>query len=141
MTVNIWITVKSLGKRKPVLAKQAAELPETTHTLRQLIENMVALQVKALQDKKQQAELLAYLMPDDIEAQGAAGKVGFGAVYNEGVPDLNGAMETAITAYEDGLYKVFLNDEELQELDKSILIQDGDNVVFIRFTMLAGRLW
>ncbi|WP_458461015.1 hypothetical protein [Paenibacillus sp.] len=139
--MNVWITVKSLGKRKPVLAKQAAELPETTHTLRQLIENMVALQVKALQDKKQQAELLAYLMPEDIEAQGLAGEVGFGAVYNEGVPDLEVAIDTAITAYEDGLYKVFLNDEELQELDKSILLQDGDNVVFIRFTMLAGRLW
>ncbi|XVL61102.1 hypothetical protein PWP87_04775 [Paenibacillus amylolyticus] len=139
--MNVWITVKSLGKRKPVLAKQAAELPETTHTLRQLIENMVALQLKALQDKKQQAELLSYLMPDDIEAQGAAGKVGFGAVYNEGVPDLNVAMETAITAYEDGLYKVFLNDEELQELDESLVVKDGDNVVFIRFTMLAGRLW
>ncbi|MCL6664456.1 hypothetical protein [Paenibacillus amylolyticus] len=139
--MNIWITVKSLGKRKPALAKQAAELPETTHTLRQLIENMVALQVKVLQDKKQQAELLAFLMPDEIETQGATGKVGFGAVYNEGAPDLDSAMETAITAYEDGLYKVFLNDEELQELDNSVVIQDGDNVVFVRFTMLAGRLW
>ncbi|MET1171774.1 hypothetical protein [Paenibacillus amylolyticus] len=139
--MNVWITVKSLGKRKPVLAKQAAELPETTHTLRQLIENMVAVQVKAHQDKKQQAELFAYLMPDDIGAQGAVGKVGFGAVYNEGVPDLEVAMETAITAYEDGLYKVFLNDEELQELDESLVVKDGDNVVFIRFTMLAGRLW
>nr|WP_283945908.1 hypothetical protein [Paenibacillus amylolyticus] len=130
-----------MGKRKPALAKQAAELPETTHTLRQLIENMVALQVKVLQDKKQQAELLAFLMPDEIETQGATGKVGFGAVYNEGAPDLDSAMETAITAYEDGLYKVFLNDEELQELDNSVVIQDGDNVVFVRFTMLAGRLW
>ncbi|WP_145321223.1 hypothetical protein [Paenibacillus xylanexedens] len=139
--MNVWITVKSLGKRKPVLAKQAVELPETTHTLRQLIENMVALQVKALQDKKQQAEWLAYLMPDEIEAQGAAGKVGFSTVYNEGVPDLVVAVETAITAYEDGLYKVFLNDEELQKLDESLVVKDGDNVVFIRFTMLAGRLW
>lgn len=139
--MNVWITIKSLGKRKPVLAKQAAELPETTHTLRQLIENMVALQLKALQDKNQQAEWLAYLMPEDIEAQGAAGKVGFGAVYNDGAPDLEGAMETAVSAYEDGLYKVFLNDEELEELDKRVDIQDGDNVAFIRFTMLAGRLW
>jgi len=102
---------------------------------------MVAVQVKALQEKKQQAELFAYLMPDDIDAQGAVGKVGFGAVYNEGVPDLEVAMETAITAYEDGVYKVFLNDEELQELDESLVVKDGDNVVFIRFTMLAGRLW
>ncbi|MNP77809.1 hypothetical protein D3C76_1753110 [compost metagenome] len=50
-------------------------------------------------------------------------------------------MDTAITAYEDGLYKVFLNDEELQELDETLVVKDGDNVVLIRFTMLAGRLW
>ncbi|HBU84452.1 MULTISPECIES: hypothetical protein [Paenibacillus] len=139
--MNVWITVKSLGKRKPALAKQAAELPETTDTLRQLIKNMVAQQLKALQDKNNEAEWLAYLMPEDIQEQGEAGKVGFGAIYNEGVPDIEGAMDTAITAYEDGLFKVFLNDEELQGLDEPLIIQEDDNVVFIRFTMLAGRLW
>lgn len=139
--MNVWITVKSLGKRKPALAKQAAELPETTDTLRQLIKNMVAQQLKALQDKNNEAEWLAYLMPEDIQEQGEAGKVGFGAIYNEGVPDIEGAMDTAITAYEDGLFKVFLNDEELQGLDEPLIIQADDNVVFIRFTMLAGRLW
>ncbi|MDN8591687.1 hypothetical protein Q0V21_23260 [Paenibacillus sp. 11B] len=139
--MNVWITVKSLGKRKPALAKQAAELPETTDTPRQLIKNMVAQQLKALQDKKNEAEWLAYLMPEDIQEQGEAGKVGFGAIYNEGVPDIEGAMDTAITAYEDGLFKVFLNDEELQGLDEPLIIQEDDNVVFIRFTMLAGRLW
>ncbi|RAI93757.1 hypothetical protein DET54_109213 [Paenibacillus pabuli] len=139
--MNVWITVKSLGKRKPALAKQAAELPETTDTLRQLIQNMVAQQLKALQDKKNEADWLAYLMPEDIQEQGAAGKVGFGAIYNDGVPDVKGAMDTAVTAYEDGLFKVFLNDEELQALDEPLIIQEDDNVVFIRFTMLAGRMW
>jgi hypothetical protein len=102
---------------------------------------MVAQQLKALQDKNNEAEWLAYLMPEDIQEQGEAGKVGFGAIYNEGVPDIEGAMDTAITAYEDGLFKVFLNDEELQGLDEPLIIQEDDNVVFIRFTMLAGRLW
>ncbi|UPK44842.1 MULTISPECIES: hypothetical protein [Paenibacillus] len=137
----VWITVKSLGKRKPALAKQAAELPETTNTLRQLIKNMVAQQVKTTQHKKNDAEWLAYLMPEDIQEQAAAGKVGFGAIYNDGVPDVEGAMATAVTAYEDGLFKVFLNDEELQGLDEPLILQEDDNVVFIRFTMLAGRLW
>ncbi|MFC9706553.1 hypothetical protein ACFTRD_00175 [Paenibacillus sp. NPDC056933] len=139
--MNVWITVKSLGRRKPALAKQAAELPETTDTLRQLIKNMVAQQVKVLQDKNDDAEWLAYLMPEDIQEQGAAGKVGFGAIYNQEIPNVEGAMDTAVTAYEDGLFKVFLNDEELQGLDEPLMLQEDDNVVFIRFTMLAGRLW
>ncbi|MEC0129020.1 hypothetical protein [Paenibacillus pabuli] len=139
--MNVWITVKSLGKRKPILAKQAAELPETTDTLRQLIRSIVAQQIKALQDRKNDAEWLAYLMPEDIQEQGTAGKVGFGTIYNEEIPNVEGAMDTAVTAYEDGLFKVFLNDEELQGLDEPLILREDDNVVFIRFTMLAGRLW
>lgn len=139
--MKVWITVKSLGKRKPALAKQAAELPETTRTLRLLIENMVEQQVQAFRERKDAAAMLVYLMPEDIDAQGAAGKVGFGTVHGEGIPDQREAKEAAILAYEDGLYKVFLNDEELAELDDVISIEDGAHVTFIRFTMLAGRLW
>jgi hypothetical protein len=139
--LKVWITVKSLGKRRPALAKQILELPETTRTLRLLIENMVELQVEAYRERKDAAEMLVYLMPEDIDAQGAAGKVGFGAVHGEGIPDLSEAKGAAILAYEDGLYRVFLNDKELDQLDEPLSIEDDANVTFIRFTMLAGRLW
>lgn len=139
--MNVWVTVKSLGKRKPALAKQATELPETTGTLRQLISNMVTLQIQALEDKKSQVEWLAYLMPEEIESQGVAGKVGFGAVNNEVIPELQQAIETAVLAHEDGLYKVFVNEEEVHQLDEPLTLREGDELVFIRFTMLAGRLW
>ncbi|MGF9697274.1 hypothetical protein [Paenibacillus sp. MABNR03] len=139
--MNVWVTVKSLGKRKPAIAKQRAELPETTGTLRQLIKSMVRLQVNALQDKQSSAELLTYLMPEDIQVQESTGKVGFGTVYNEVMPDLEQAVQTAVTAHEDGLYKVFLNDEEVQDLDEPLELQEDDELVFVRFTMLAGRLW
>lgn len=139
--MNVWVTVKSLGKRKPALTKQATELPETTDTLRQLIGNMVTLQIQALEDKKSQVEWLAYLMPEEIESQGATGKVGFGAVNNEVIPELQQAIETAVLAHEDGLYKVFVNEEEVHQLDEPLTLREGDELVFIRFTMLAGRLW
>ncbi|MBB6023011.1 hypothetical protein HNR77_004110 [Paenibacillus sp. JGP012] len=139
--MKIWVTVKSLGKRKPALARQAVVLPETTCTLRLLIENMVEVQVQAFEERKNTSSMLAYLMPDEIGAQGAAGKVAFGTVNGEGIPDLAEAKEAAIMAYEDGLYKVFLNERELEALDEPLTIEDGADVAFIRFTMLAGRLW
>ncbi|PYE42701.1 hypothetical protein HUB98_21615 [Paenibacillus barcinonensis] len=139
--MDIWVTVKSLGKRKPALARQAVEVPETTRTLRLLIESMVEAQVQAFEERRNTSSMLAYLMPEEIGAQGAAGKVGFGSVNGEGVPDLAEAKEAAILAYEDGLYKVFLNDHELEALDEPLSIEDGADVAFIRFTMLAGRLW
>ncbi|MNP65946.1 hypothetical protein D3C76_1615840 [compost metagenome] len=102
---------------------------------------MVHVQVNALQEKKNSAALLTYLMPEEIQHKGSTGKVGFGEVYNEGIQDLEHAVQTAMMAYEDGLYKVFLNDEELSELDAPLELQEDDELVFIRFTMLAGRLW
>ena len=43
--------------------------------------------------------------------------------------------------FQDGLFRVFLGDTELTELDEKLELQEGDTVTFIRLTMLAGRMW
>ena len=43
--------------------------------------------------------------------------------------------------FQDGLFRVFLGDTELTELDEQLELQEGDTVTFIRLTMLAGRMW
>jgi len=139
--MRIAVTVKSVGRRKPVLAKQAIELPETTNTLRQLIEHTVAWQIQKYQDRQEGNNGLAYLLPESIEDQAYTGKVGFGAIYRDGVPDVTEAASVALTAYKDGLYRVFLNEQELEQLDELLTLEENDDLVFIRLTMLAGRLW
>lgn len=49
--------------------------------------------------------------------------------------------ETAMLGFQDGLFRVFLGDTELTELDEKLELQEGDTVTFIRLTMLAGRMW
>ncbi|WP_270167253.1 hypothetical protein [Paenibacillus sp. SYP-B4298] len=139
--MNVWVTVKSLGKRKPSLAKHPVALPDVPGTLRELIRYMVASQLTSLEERQGEQELLACLMPEDLDAQAAAGRVSFGALYHQELPDLERALETAMTAYEDGLYKVFVDDEDIRELDAPLALNDGAELVFIRFTMLAGRMW
>lgn len=139
--MNVWVTVKSLGRRKPSLAKQPVVLPGVPGTLRELIGYVVAAQLQSLQERQGDQELLACLMPEELNARAEAGKVGFGALYNKELPELEQALETAIAAYEDGLYKVFVREEDICELDAPLALNDGDELVFIRFTMLAGRMW
>ncbi|MFD2875182.1 hypothetical protein ACFTAO_03165 [Paenibacillus rhizoplanae] len=43
--------------------------------------------------------------------------------------------------FEDGLYKVFVQEEECSALDEPLRLEEGDELTLIRFTMLAGRLW
>ena len=139
--MKLFITVKSLGKRKNDLTKQAIELPTLPTTLRGLITAVVTLNVQQLHDKQQEVAWFPLLTAREIEVRGATGKVGFGSLYNEQQPDLAEALDTAVVAFEDGLYKVFIDEEEIGELDTQITLEEEDELVFIKFTMLAGRLW
>ncbi|WP_342424448.1 hypothetical protein [Paenibacillus sp. FSL E2-0178] len=139
--MRLYVTVKSLGKRKPVLARQELVLQGTPATLQELITEIVVLQVQGLADKQGRGEIIPYLTGNEIEEQGENGKVGFTTIYNGEPPDTGEAVAAALLAFEDGLYKVFLQERECALLEEPLQIQDGDELVFIRFTMLAGRLW
>ncbi|WP_342514671.1 hypothetical protein MKY34_08070 [Sporosarcina sp. FSL K6-1522] len=139
--MKFYVTVKSLGKRKNVLTKQEMELPTIPATLRELITAVVTLNVEQLSDQQKNMDWFPLLTGAEIEERSETGKVGFGAVYHEQLPDLAKAKDTAIVAFEDGLYKVFIREEEVSQLDAPLTLREEDELVFIRFTMLAGRLW
>ena len=44
-------------------------------------------------------------------------------------------------AFNDGLFRIFLNDNELSSLEEKIKLQENDKLTFIRLTMLSGRIW
>ena len=69
------------------------------------------------------------------------GKIAFGIIYGNKEPDVEEAIAVAVQAFEDGLYRVFVNGEEAEQLDERLVLQDGDEVSLIRLTMLAGRIW
>nr|WP_205516368.1 hypothetical protein [Paenibacillus sp. SYP-B3998] len=137
----MYVTVKSLGKRKNVLTRLAIELQVNPTTLRELITEVVLMNVQKLNDKQQNTALIPFLTRAEIEERGENGKVGFGSVYNEQIPELAKAVETALLAFEDGLYKVFIREEGISHLESPLKLMEEDEIVFIRFTMLAGGLW
>ena len=50
------------------------------------------------------------------------------------------AIDNAIQSYEDGIYRIFLNDEEVGALSDSINLRQDDIITFIRLTMLSGAM-
>ncbi|MGF7046876.1 hypothetical protein J2T13_001378 [Paenibacillus sp. DS2015] len=136
--MKLYVTVKSLGKRKNILTKIEIELPIIPTTLKELITEVVIVNVQELKDKQQSTALMPFLTGTEIKARGESGKVGFGSVYNEQSPDVAKAVGTALLAFEDGLYKVFIREEEHSQLESPLKLMEEDEIVFIRFTMLAG---
>ncbi|MDR1485300.1 MAG: hypothetical protein LBT09_10810 [Planctomycetaceae bacterium] len=143
---QLFVQVKQIGKRKPVIEKLAIEIPKTIQTLRQLLDQIVRERVKTFNQKNETGNWTKYLTNDpdnnlDLEVVADSGKVGFDAKYNDKKQDANKAVETVLLAFEDGLFRVFCDDNEVENLDNVISFDKGKTLTFIRLTMLAGRSW
>ena len=78
---------------------------------------------------------------ETIENLAAAGRVAFGFVYGGRQVDPDKAAADSLQAYEDGIFRIFLNGRILGELNEEIRLNENDLITVVRLTMLAGRLW
>lgn len=139
--MNITALIKQIGKRKNILAPITIDIGEPPKTLRDLITQIVTINVTQFNENTSDQSIVSYLTPESIEDQSITGKIGFGTKYNSSAQDMDKAIENALVSFEDGIYRVFISGEEKENLDESINIYDGDEVVFIKLVMLAGRMW
>ncbi|MCC8153973.1 MAG: hypothetical protein LIP01_07025 [Tannerellaceae bacterium] len=137
----LFIRLKQLGKRKDVIREKPFKLDTTPSTVQELITAIVRKQVAEFNDCPEENTFLTYLTNQQITDQAEAGKVGFGLHYNQKKADVTEATTHAILSFEDGLYRIFLNEQELIRKEQSIQLADGDRLTFIGLTMLAGRMW
>ncbi len=139
--MKIYVQVKAAGKRRPALERVPYEIPEGIRTLRDFLREIVDLEVECYNQKGTDVQVLPFLTKEEVEERAESGKVAFGRIYSEKKADSVKAVENAIQCFEDGLVRVFQNEEEREALDTPMQIQEGDIFTFIRLTFLAGRLW
>jgi hypothetical protein len=139
--MNVFIKIKSAGRRRPVLNNIPYNLPDGICSLRQLIEAVVRQEVVDYNNRGTENMLVPFLTETEISDQGTVGKIGFGRLYSDKKANLDKAFETAIQGYEDGLFRVMVGATEAVELDKPLEIHENDTLTFIRLTFLAGLLW
>lgn len=71
----------------------------------------------------------------------SVGKVDFGNMANLTPADSDKAIHTALQAFVDGLFVLFIDDEEVQSLSQMVSIYEGCQLSFVRLTFLAGGLF
>ncbi|XCP84414.1 hypothetical protein ABXS75_15315 [Roseburia hominis] len=118
------------------LERETVEIPKVS-TLKEFLAEMVSYELLRSQKETENP----VLKEQDITAQSRLGRVSFGVNYNENRPDSQKALEVMLQDFTDGLFRVFINGEEYLKLDDTLHMEDGDEVVFIRLVMLAGRMW
>ncbi len=135
--MQIYYRVKAAGRRRPVLEKAEASLPDPIRCLRDVIQAIVADEVERFNARSMEQSIFPYLTPERLEEQADTGKVGFMAAYDDRKADAGQAVKTALQAFEDGIFKVLINDEAVENLDDPLTIEPGSVLTFIRLTLLS----
>ena len=139
--MKIFVNVKQIGKRKNKIDKKKYEISEKITTVKELLTEFVTINVNEFNNGFTENDIVPYLTDEKINDLSDAGKISFGVDYNGQKQDLEKAVENALQSYEDGIYRIFVNDNEVGKIDCEINLKENDELTFVRLTMLAGRMW
>lgn len=124
--------IKRKASSHKELGKATFEIHEVD-TLRAFLLEMTRVQ---MQEKEEQD----ILSRNEIQNQASSGRVRF-HLYNEQKDTLEKAEKRVLQDFQDGLFRVFIQGEEVEDLDAHLDIHEEDEVVFLQLMMLSGRLW
>ena len=141
--MKIKISVKQLGKKRPIITQKIIEIESlpSSPNLVHLIQAVVKQQVSTFNQKLEDKSLVPFLLKAAIEEKTKTGKVGFGSIYNDKKADEQAAIDNALLAFQDGIYCVFIDDNQIEQLNQPILLQPNSILTFVRLTFLAGSYW
>lgn len=138
MSDTVTIEAKVVGQRRPVIGDWSLPVASGPLTLRELIEQVVRAEVAAIRERRSGRRLVRVLSPAQIDAGSAQGKVAPGAQEAEPDTDPETAVATALLAFEDGLYYVFIDSVQQESLDAVVTLRAESRVTFLRLVALAG---
>jgi hypothetical protein len=143
------IATRALGTRKPLFEDFSVPLPPLPpndpgdggggHTLRKLIERIVRIEVDRYNQRVDASRFVRALTQRQIDLGELRGKIDPGGRETPSkLADPDSAVHTALQAFQDGLYLVILDGQELRNLDTPLSLSDDSRVTFVRLVMLAG---
>ena len=136
--MKVYISAKQIKKRGNQVTVYPYELRTVPNSLRQLITILVSDSVEGYNRRLQEEDGNRILTKDDIDDLSQVGKIGFGIPFGSRNADLQDALETAIQGFEDGLYRFFVGEQEIESLDAPLHLQEKDSITIIRLVMLTG---
>lgn len=139
--MEIQVNLKSIGKRRQSVKPVTYEISGRPSTVRELICAVTETGVEEYNQRMEASGILTYLTREEIDDQAQVGKISFGVNHGEKAAELSRAQENAIQCFEDGIYRIFLDEKSLEDLDEEIQITKDSVFTFVRLTMLAGRMW
>ncbi len=132
------VEAKVTGQRRAPTEVREVEVPTGESRLRDLIAAVVRSEVDAFQMRQLDGRLLQVLSPEQIAAGTEVGKITSGGSDLDQEVDPDAAVATALEAFDDGLYFVFVDDQQIQGLDERVGVTAGSTLLFVRLVPLVG---
>lgn len=133
------IEARTLGRRdEPERRELSWPGAPDAPTVGDLIAHVVREEVTAYNRRERDRRLLRVLTEDQIRRQASLGKVAAEVREHAQPASPETSVEAALEAFADGLFLVFIDDEEVASPDVPIEVHDGLRVRFVRMVPLAG---
>jgi hypothetical protein len=139
--MKVYIQIKKLGKRIQTVGSIPYELDACPATLRELIACMVNQGVEGYNERLRSGAQNKALSEAEIQDMSQVGKVAFGIPFGEREANPQKAVDAALLAFTDGLYRFYINELEITELDTPVHLCEDDTIAIIRLVMLTGGLF
>jgi len=144
MSIVFTVEGKVIGQKNPIFSGWDVELPPGEYDrggglkLRDLISHVVAKEVDAFHARQQERRLERVMTKQDIQQGKQSGKIDPGGRDLNQVVNVEDSIATALQAFEDGLYFVFIDDIQQTNLDIEVFPKTNSRIVFLRLTALTG---
>jgi hypothetical protein len=144
MSSTITIEGKQLGSRKQLFPDHRIPYPPDLEqsdgrlTLRDLIGRIVLEETAAFRQRAEERRLLRVLTAADISQGVEAGKIDSGGRELDQNVDDETAVATALQAFSDGLYYVFIDAKQQRDLEATVYVGPDSTIRFVRLVALAG---
>ncbi len=144
MQTTITVTGKILGQKKPLFTDWVISFPPDLPssggrlTLRDLITRVVLEEVQAFRERQEERRLTRILTKAEIQQGVERGKVDIGGHDLAHEVDSQTAVDTALQAFEDGLYLVLIDRQQQHKLEHEVYLKPNSQVTFVRLVLLAG---
>jgi len=144
LNVNVSTLVFGTGETQKPLPKVKLRLVSKRVAAKTIITQAVEKQFNALlADKLDYAEMTKklqaqYLEQSEIDTQRDSGKIALAKPQGSQLPILENEIKRALNAFKNKSFKMFVDGEEILNLNDECTLVEGANITFIRLVPLVG---
>jgi hypothetical protein len=140
MALAVLVEAAVPGRRKAGTAEHALDIDLAAGevTLRDLVEAVVRAEVAGFAERARMRSMLSVLTDRGLAEGLAAGAVRHGESEAPTDVDPDAAVATALEAHADGVFRVLIDDDPVDDLDALVTLRPDSRLLFLRLVALAG---